>query len=717
MQARAESGAPAGQPASTPLPPLRAELQLNPAAPALTGAPQWTIYDPLRHTFIQIDAATHVVLGLWGSCRTGSELLAALAADGRVACDEPRLQAFVNFLAQHHLLQPDREGGWKTLLAGQRLERGSLLHRALHNYLFFKVPLCNPERFLARTLPFARLLATPFAVALIWTLGMLGVYLASRQSQEFFATIPEFLTPEGLALMLAALVIVKFAHELGHAYQAAALGCRVPEMGIAFIFATPFAYTDVTDAWRLTDRRKRYLIDSAGIRVELALAVLGLFLWAFLPAGPARTIAFAVSCVSIAGSLIINLNPFMRFDGYHLLSSMLGVDGLQDRAFALGRWHMREVLFRPRLPCPEAMPRRKRRLLIAYAYCTWMYRLVTFTLLALIVYHAFFKSLGLLLFAVEIYVLIARPMFREIKVWIAMRRTFFLTPRAAFTAFVAAGLVAIAAMPLSGRVAIPAVLMAADVRPVHAPRAAVIESVAVAHGQLVRAGEPIALLTSPAIAQEIGIRRTELDLARLQLARRGADATDREASMVLENRVAELATRLKGLEEEKRNLVLRAPIDGRIAELNPQLNSGRWISPRERIALVTATEGTRIRGYVPESDIWRIEAGASGTFVPASLQRTGVEVSVTRIALSGASDIELPELASLHNGPIEVQPDARNRLVPRAAHYAIEMHIKGPAPAHELMVKGTAFVTGTKESTLAGFWRQTLKVLLRESGV
>lgn len=713
MQARGDSEAPTR--AALPLPPLRAELQLNPAAPAITGEPLWTIYDPLRHTFVQIDAATYVVLSLWSRHRDGQALLDALEADGRVACDAERLQALLGFLTQHHLLAPDHEGRWKGLLAEQRSAHGSLLQRAVHNYLFFKVPLCNPERFLVRTLPLARLLATPFAIALIWTLGMLGIYLASRQSEEFFTTIPDFLNPEGLALILVALVFVKLAHELGHAYQATALGCRVPEMGVAFIFATPFPYTDVTDAWRLTDRRQRFQIDSAGIRVELALAVLGLFLWSFLPPGSARTIAFAVCCVSIVGSLAINLNPFMRFDGYHLLSSMMGVDGLQERSFALGRWHIREVLFRPRMPCPEVMPRRKRALLIAYAYSTWIYRLVTFTALALVVYHAFFKILGLILFAIEIYVLVARPMVREFKVWIAMRRS-LLTPRAAFTAAAAATLLGLAAVPLSGRVAIPAVLMSAEVRPVHAPRPAMIESVAVAHGQSVRAGETIAILASPAIAQEIQLRTTELDLARLQLARRGADASDREASMVLENKVVELETRLAGLEQERRNLVLRAPIDGRIAELNPVLNAGRWISPRERIALVTATGRYRVRGYVPESDIWRIAAGTTGTFVPASLQRSGVSVAISRIALSAAGDIELPELASPYQGTIEVQPDARNRLAPRTAHYAVEMSIDAPVPDHELMVKGTAFVTGAKESVLAGFWRQTLKVLLRESG-
>ena len=71
----------------------------------------------------------------------------------------------------------------------------------------------------------------------------------------------------------------------------------------------------------------------------------------------------------------------------------------------------------PGAPPPEAVGLSNRRILIAYAWGIWLYRLVLFTGIALAVYHYFFKVLGLLLFLVEIVFFIALPIWRELKVW------------------------------------------------------------------------------------------------------------------------------------------------------------------------------------------------------------------------------------------------------------------------------------------------------------
>ena len=90
----------------------------------------------------------------------------------------------------------------------------------------------------------------------------------------------------------------------------------------------------------------------------------------------------------------INLNPFMRFDGYYVLSDLLDVPNLQPRAFALGRWRMRELLFDLGDAAPEAMPTRLRRGMVLYAWLTWAYRLVLFIGIALLVYHPVFQAAG-----------------------------------------------------------------------------------------------------------------------------------------------------------------------------------------------------------------------------------------------------------------------------------------------------------------------------------
>lgn len=87
----------------------------------------------------------------------------------------------------------------------------------------------------------------------------------------------------------------------------------------------------------------------------------------------------------------------MRFDGYYLLSDYLDIANLQDRSFALARWWLREKLFGFGDPPPEHFPARTRRILMFYAYGTWIYRFFLFLTIALLVYHLFFKLLGIFL--------------------------------------------------------------------------------------------------------------------------------------------------------------------------------------------------------------------------------------------------------------------------------------------------------------------------------
>ncbi len=698
------------------LPPLRPDLQLVKGAPSALGAPTWLIYDPLLNRYVQIDFATHETLRHWAGCPTAEDLIARVNAAQQVWLDEASLQQLVSFLQANRLTADAPAHGWRHFAREREAGAHSLLAMLLHNYLFLRIPLCRPQAFLERTLPLARVLASRPVHALVLTMGIVGLYLVSREWDAYTATLRSFFTIDGAILMVVALALVKAAHELGHAYTAVAFGVRVHTMGVALVVMAPLPYTDVSDAWRLRDRRRRFLIDSTGIRVELAVAAVALFLWAFLPEGPLRAIAFTLSAVSVTSSLAVNLNPFMRFDGYYLLSEMMGVDNLQSRAFALGKWKLREWLFAPRMPPPEELPRRLVAGLVLYAWGTWIYRLVLFTGIALVVYHYFFKVLGVVLFGVEILYFIGRPIMRELKFWLQQRHWLLATPRTILSAGVAAAAVALCLVPWSTRVAIPAVIESVRLQPIHPGRPARIEAVHARHGASVRAGDVLMTLVSPDIDQEIELARIKLALARVQHARRGADASDRASTIVLESTIASLMTRIAGLEKEREELRIRAPFDGKIVELDPALHPGRWVSPREQLALLAADDGVVAKGYVSESDLWRIAPGSVGTFVPEQPLRQSMPVRIEQVAASGAAQIEIAQLASVHSGRIAVATDEKQRLVPTTAQYLVHMSAAAAPHAQELCVRGVVLAEGKAQSLLARVWRQTLKVLMRESG-
>ncbi|UGA40408.1 hypothetical protein JOS77_14430 [Chromobacterium haemolyticum] len=159
----------------------------------------------------------------------------------------------------------------------------------------------------------------------------------------------------------------------------------------------PVLYTDTNDAWKLNSRRQRLLIGGAGMLAELVLAAWATLLWSFLPDGPLRAGVFLLATTTWLATLAINASPFMRFDGYFLLADYLGLPNLHNRAFALARWQLRKTLLGLDDPVPEHFPAARRRGLILFAWATWLYRLVLFLSIAFLVYHLFFKALGMLL--------------------------------------------------------------------------------------------------------------------------------------------------------------------------------------------------------------------------------------------------------------------------------------------------------------------------------
>jgi putative peptide zinc metalloprotease protein len=698
------------------LPELRPELRLFSGAPTIGGAPTWVIHDPVQARYVQIDAAAYHVLARWCPGETAAAFGERLQGEGRIDVGASSIRELIRFLHANFLTVSPPRGGWRYYAGERKRTERSLLSKIIHNYLFFRIPLLKPQRILEASLPFADALASRMVWYTILLLGLAGLYLAQRQWAAFITSLPDLFTLEGMVAMAVALFFVKAAHELGHAYTAVRYKCRVATMGVAVILMMPLLYTDVTDAWRLRDRRLRFRIDSAGVRVEFAIASVALFLWSFLPDGVLRGLAFSLCAVSLVSSLAINLNPFMRFDGYYLLSDVLGIDNLQSRAFALGTWKLREWLFGLGERCPEVMSRGRVNFLVAYAWGTWVYRLFLFIAIALLVYTFAFKILGVILFVIEIVVFIARPVFNEMKVWWQMRDRIRKSRRSAYTLFAVLAIVALSVWPWSTKVAIPAVIGQAELRPIHVERPAKVDTIDIAVGDIVTAGQALAQLNSPDLEHEIRLADTERKLILARLARIGSDAVDREASLVLQQRLEELAERRAGLERQKSDLVVRAPITGRVLEVNPDIHPGRWIHPREQIALIGNPDHLIARGYVAEHDLWRIEPNRPGLFVPDDLHRPAVSVRIATIGIASATILDYPEVTKLHGGAIAASPNSRGELVAEGAHYSVTMVVEDASWGGEVTVRGLALVEGAAESFVARLWRRTLQVVIRESG-
>jgi putative peptide zinc metalloprotease protein len=711
-------GAQIGGRPDMPLPALRQDLQIMRVGPSYSGAPTWVIFDPIRNRFFRITYEMFQLLSVWNVGRTVGNLLKIVNARFAEAMSDDDIGTVVRMLEHNLLLVQPTQGSWRALHRKAQ-PRHSVLMRLVHNYLFFKIPLVRPEKFIRSTWPSVSFLFGKVFWAISVVAGLLGLYLVSRQWDAFIGTFPFVFSLEGAIVSVLSVIFIKCLHELGHAYVAHRFGCRIPTMGVAFMVMVPLLYTDVSDAWKLKSRRQRLRIDSAGMLVELTVAAYALLAWAFVPEGPLRSAVFVLAATGVVLSLFVNLNPFMRFDGYYILADLLGVENLQPRSFRHMRWRLRDVLFRPGYPAPEHFPPRLDVVLTAYAIATAVYRLVLYLGIAVLVYHFTIKLVGILLFMVEIGFFLIRPAVTEMKEWWAMRSEISRSRRSYVTAAVALTLVILAFLPLSTRIAAPAIVYPQQFVRLYPQEPGRIERLDVATGQAVKKGDILFVINTPEIDQQVKITDEEIALARTRLARIGANPDDLAQRSIIASELGSLRARRQGLEERRTTLVVKAPFDGRISEINPEVSPGQWVGRSEQIAFLSAGGGALARGYVAGNDSTRLSPGASGWFVPDDISHPRVPVTLAAIAEAGAREIDIPQLSSHYHGTLAVQvvnEGRRQRLVPISAQYGVVATLDDGGLATERSVQGVMLIDGRGVSFAEGAWRRVLMVLFREAG-
>jgi putative peptide zinc metalloprotease protein len=149
----------------------------------------------------------------------------------------------------------------------------------------------------------------------------------------------------GLVFLLGRLAVAA-VHETAHGLVMASMHRRVGRAGFKLVLIFPYVFVDTSEAW-FEPRRRRIAVTAAGPVSDAVLGASFALCCLVLGAGTLRDIFFQLSFAAYLGALV-NLNPFVERDGYHILADVLGEPGLRRRARGeLRRWLSREEGFRP----------------------------------------------------------------------------------------------------------------------------------------------------------------------------------------------------------------------------------------------------------------------------------------------------------------------------------------------------------------------------------
>lgn len=659
------------------MPLIREEIALYPGPALKDGQPSWTLHDPVRNQFFRIDWQGFEILSRW-YLDNPSAIIDAINVETTLKPELGDVEILHRFLLENQLLRPTGEEHIKHMTSRLRLMRGSWSQWLLHHYLFFRLALVKPDRWLSGSLQYGQFFFSTFFFRLSLLALLIGVIEVSRDWEHFQSSFVDMMSLQGLCAYGIALFFVKILHELGHAFTAKRYGCRIPTMGVAFLVLWPVAYTDTNEVWKLHSRKQRFTVAAAGVLTELTVAVWATLLWVILPEGSLKSMAFVLSTSTWVSSVLINISPFMRFDGYFLLSDSLDMPNLHARSFAMAKWHLRENLFALGDAPPEFFSKRFTFFLVIFAYATWLYRLVLFLGIAVLVYTFFIKALGIFLFAVEIAWFVVLPIWREMKIWSQLLPLIQRRSRVRRNLILMLILVALFFIPWPARIVTSGLLKPSRSLVLYAPMGAQLVNLPWHEGDRIPATANILTLASPELKMRWERAKARLQRTQWQAESGGVDDIQRSNMQVIQQEFAVAKAELEQIEADLQLYSPIAPFAGTLRDLDPDLRIGTWLSTHEKIATLVADDEWQIETYLDEDDVRRIRIGDQAMFmldgdVSKTLPLTVkfVDKDATHVLPNGI--LTLPA-----GGSVAVR-EKRGQLIPERASYRIVLSVNGDA--------------------------------------
>lgn len=663
-------------------------------------------FTPETYSIIQLFDGTRTVEALWRE---------AMERFGDRAPTQGELIQILAELFQAEVLTTDVAPSSPQVQRAREKKNDARVKQSLLSPLMWRLPIFDPNAWLQQLDRRTRPLFTR-AAFFVW-LAVLGVggVTACYHAQDLLANLSDrILAPHNLLLLWLLFPLLKAAHELGHACAVRAFGGSVKEMGVLLLVLTPVPYVDASAASAFPSKRDRMVVGAAGMMAELFIASIAAVLWALVEPGLVRSLLYDVMFLAGASTLLFNLNPLLRFDGYYMLTDAIEIPNLARRGKSYLVYLFERYVIGHQASTPPASTREERRWIIGYALASTGYRLMI--LLAIIVFVATrfpaigsvialwaFIAWGVLPVLAGVRHLQASPHLAPVR-----RRAFFITGGLTL------GVLAFVCI-------VPAPLRSQAEGLVWTPSDAVIRANAegfaahwhVAPGSPVAVGDAILTLRSPERLAEINNLRAELDELR---ARRSAmRLADRvEAQLLLEEQ-SRVQQRLAATQEEVAQLTVRSPATGTLALARPDDLLGQLVRKGDAVAHVIDAKRDTVRVIVPQSSIDLVRR--ADTEVDVRLMQdleTVVPAVIEREVPGGSWQLPSAALGTAGGGTIPVDPGDREGL--RVVEKIFQFDVRLPQDAVTPWVGGRAVVRFRHPwEPLAARWYRGVKRLFLET--
>ncbi|UCG38073.1 MAG: PqqD family peptide modification chaperone [bacterium] len=676
------------------------------------GEVWYVLQDHVSGRFYRFTPVAYQVLGLMDGKRTVQEIWERAAE--RFGDDAPTQGDMVRILSQLHSadvllcdVPPDTE---EILSRHDKITRSRIM-AYVRSPLFMRFPLLDPERFLQRT---------EFLFRPIFGLAGLAVWLAVVGWALFQAVghWPELthniadrvLSGQNLLILGLVYPVIKALHEFGHAYAVKRWGGEVHEMGIMLLVLMPLPYVDASAASAFPEKRRRLLVTGSGIMVELFVASVAMAAWLNLQPGIARSVAFSAMFIGSVSTVLFNANPLLRYDGYYLLSDLLGIPNLAQRSVGYLGYLVKRYLFGLRkMEAPHARPDEKFWLGI-YSVAAFIYRAFIYVSIILFISGKFFV-IGVILGIWAFINMVVVPVATRINFVVSSPA---LGDRRNRAVAVSAGALALAAvlvflLPFPSWTRTEGVVWVPEGSLVKAGTSGFIDQVVVDSGTRVEKGQVILYCADPLLDARVRVLEAQV---RALTARYEAETyLDRvQARITLEELETARANMERAL-ERSRELTILSPATGTFVLPGQEDLPGRFVQQGELLAYVLEERPPSVRVVVSQSREDLVRRRNEGVLVRLAEDLGRVhEARILREVPAAEARLPSSALGLAGGGEFAVAPWDREGLqtLENLFHFELEL----PPGTGRAKVGGRVFVRFDHGSVpLAGQWYRKVRQL------
>ena len=520
--------------------------------------------------------------------------------------EQPTQDETIRLLAQlHHAdllhgeLLPDMD---ELADRSRQRSRREVLMRVM-NPMALRIPLFDPEQFLARTVPIVQPIFTKTGL-FVWLLVVgFGTMLAIRHWQSLTSdAVAMAFTAQNLLLILITYPVIKAIHELGHGYATKVWGGEVHEIGVMFLVLFPVPYIDASSASAFQQKWRRVLVAGAGIMTEALLAALAMIFWVLAEPGFARTIAFNVVLIGGVSTVLFNGNPLLRFDGYYALCDLIEIPNLGTRSNRFFFYLVRRRVLGMRGEDSPVTSRGEAGWFVFYAIASFLYRLFIVLSIALFISTKLFLF-GVMLAVFAVVHALIWPIAKGVRYLATAPEVRHYRGRAVLAGAIGVvsiwGMLFFVSLPYStisqGVVQLPEGCI------VRALTNGVVAEIKAVPGRRVVGGMPLIQMQDVEIHRRLAIQLKELE--ELEFRRHAAEATDRIRARLLSEQIRHIEADIALTRRQLDELTIRSRKSGRFIIPGAGDLPGRFVPKGEPLAYVVAPDDPVVRVAIDQGRV------------------------------------------------------------------------------------------------------------------